>query len=285
VGRRLVVLVALCIAVAIPSGAAAPAPDDPFAGLGTWVDIWDGGVWSNPEAAVARMRAFGVRTLYLETSNYSQKVALSEPALLGRFVDAAHANGVTIVAWYLPSLVNVSRDLHRALAAVRFRSPAGQGFDAFALDIEASVVKPVPLRNARLHTLSTKLRTAVGPDYQLGAIVPSPRGMELKPAYWPDFPYEDLARMFDAFLPMGYFTYRFHTPAPTAAYTRANVDLIREGAGDETVPVHAVGGLAASSTPAQLRAFVRAAREEGVVGFSLYDYASTPARFWPSLAG
>lgn len=280
-GLRLALCALLTATVLVPAGGAAPA--DPYDGLGTWVDIWDTAVWRNPEAAVARMHAFGVRTLYVETSNYSQALALRDPKGLGRLLEAAHAEGMQVVAWYLPSLANVARDLSRALAAVRFESPGGQTFDSFALDVEASVVKKVPLRNARLHTLATRLRAAVGLDYELGAIIPSPRGMELKPAYWPGFPYADLAQTFDVFLPMGYFTYRFKAAAPAAAYTRANVELVRAAAPD--VPVHAVGGIASHATLAQVRAFVAAARAEGAVGLSLYDYATTPARFWPVLAG
>ena len=63
-------------------------------------------------------------------------------------------------------------------------------------------------RSVRLLGLSSALRKAVGPDYPLGAIIPSPRGMQLRPDYWPRFPYEGLARTYDVFMPMGYFTYR-----------------------------------------------------------------------------
>jgi hypothetical protein len=203
------------------------------------------------------------------------------PAFVGRFVEAAHANGMKIVGWYLPSLLNVNRDLRRSLAAVRFRSPSGQRFDSFGLDIEASVVKSVPLRTARLISLSERLRAAVGESYQLGAIIPSPRGMELKPKYWPGFPYEELGGLYDTFVPMGYFTYRFKAALPAANYTRKNVELIQEAVPDAAV--HVAGGLAASATPAQVRAFVAAAHEAGAVGLSLYDFASTPARSWPAL--
>jgi hypothetical protein len=282
VGLRILLCAGLCALLAVPAGAA-PGTTDPYAGLGTWVDVWDTGVWRSPEASVARMRALGVRTLFLQTSNYSQTVDMRAPAVVGRFVEAAHANGMRIVAWYLPSFLNVARDLRRSLAAVRFRSPGGQRFDSFALDIEASVVKSVPLRNTRLATLSARLRAAVGDAYEFGAIIPSPRGMELKPKYWPGFPYASLASTFDVFVPMGYFTYRFAKPAPTATYTRANIELIRAAVGDEGVRVHVAGGLAAAASLAQVRAFVTTARENGAIGLSLYDFASTPARSWPAL--
>ena len=283
-GLARVLLVAASLCLAVPAGAAGPRDTSAYQGLGTWVDIWDGAQWAKPEAAVARMRDLGVTTLYLETSNYSQAVDLLRPAALGRFVDAAHANGLRIVAWYLPSFANVARDLRRSLAAVRFRSPKGEAFDSFALDIEAKVVPSAAKRSVRLLGLSRALRKAVGPDYPLGAIIPAPRGMDLNPKYWPGFPYEGLAKTYDVFMPMGYFTYRTKTGPATRAYTQANVELLRARAGDDGLAVHLVGGLAGSATVAQVRAFATAAADEGALGASLYDYATTSAAQWRALS-
>jgi hypothetical protein len=277
------VLAALCLAV--PAGGAQIGPDtSSYQGLGTWVDLWDGTVWAKPEAAVARMCDLGVTTVYLETSNYSQKVDLVRPTDLGRFVDAAHANGLRVVAWYLPSFRNLTRDLRRSLAAVRFRSAQGESFDSFALDIEAKVVASAAKRSARLLALSARLRAAVGNRYPLGAIIPPPRGMDLNPKYWPGFPYEGLTESYDVFLPMGYFTYRVKTAAGSRTYTAANVELLRARAGDEGLQVHAVGGLAAAATVGEVRAFAAAAAEQGALGASLYDYATTSPRQWQALA-
>jgi len=281
---RVLLAAAAALCLAVPAGGAPPRDTSAYQGLGTWVDIWDGAQWAKPEAAVARMRDLGVTTLYLETSNYSQAVDLLRPAALGRFVDAAHANGLRIVAWYLPSFANVARDLRRSLAAVRFRSPKGEAFDSFALDIEAKVVPSAAKRSVRLLGLSRALRKAVGPDYPLGAIIPAPRGMDLNPKYWPGFPYEGLAKTYDVFMPMGYFTYRTKTGAATRAYTEANAELLRARAGDEGLAVHLVGGLAGSDTVATVRAFAAAAAEEGALGASLYDYATTSAAQWRVLS-
>ena len=42
-----------------------------YQGMGVWVDIYDPS-WAHPREAVRRMAARGVRTLYLETSNYNR---------------------------------------------------------------------------------------------------------------------------------------------------------------------------------------------------------------------
>ncbi len=276
-------VLALCLAV--PAGGAATGPDaTAYAGLGTWVDLWDTAIWKNPEVAVDRMSARGVTALYLETSNYSRTVDVMRPAVLGRFVEAAHAAGLRVVAWYLPSFANVARDLRRSLAAIRFRSAHGEAFDSFALDIESSVVKPATRRTGRVLALAERLRAAAGDAYTLGAIIPAPRGMDLNPRYWPEFPYVQLREWFDVFLPMGYFTYRFKSAAASGAYTEANIELLRERAGDETLAVHVVGGLARAATVGQVRAFATAALEAGATGGSLYDYADTKPTQWPALA-
>jgi hypothetical protein len=226
----------------------------------------------------------GVRTLFLETSNSYQPTDLVRPGELRRVVDAAHAVGLRVVAWYLPTLLYPRRDLRRALAALRFSTPSGGHFDSFALDIEASDVRTVTLRNERLVALSRALRRAVGPGYVLGAIVPSGVGMEHHPRYWPGFPYATLRQSFDVFLPMAYFTYRVKGRAASAAYVMRSVALLRAGAGAD-VPVHVIGGVAAFASTADVLGFVDAAARCGPVGYSLYDFPTTSSAAWATMAG
>jgi hypothetical protein len=195
------VLAAVLVAPATGASVSSRRPTA-YAGLGTWIDIFETADWAHPKRDVEAMARDGVRTLYLQTGNYEQRADLVRPRALGRFVDAAHAAGLRVVAWYLPAFLYPAQDLRRALAAIRFRSSTGQRFDAFALDIEASLVRGVPLRSQRLLRLSARLRAATGPGYALGAIIPSPVGMRRHPAYWPRFPYRQLAGDYDVFLPM-----------------------------------------------------------------------------------
>jgi hypothetical protein len=262
--------------VATPSLAA-------YRGLGTWVDIFDTSSWAHPETVVSKMKARGVRTLYLETGNYSQKVDIVRPAGQSRFIDAAHALGMKVVAWYLPSFAAPKKDLRRSLSAINYRTPSGGKFDSFALDIEASVVKSVPLRNRRLLTLSSQIRDTAGSSYPLGAIIPSPRGMQLVKGYWENFPYADLGLTYDVFLPMGYFSYRPTDLGGAYGYTVRNISLIRRGTGNPQVAIHAIGGVGDNVSAAQVNAFVRATRDCGIPGASLYDYVTTAAGGWKYL--
>lgn len=283
----LLVLVALTAAAALPQAAAAgKAPIRAYRGLGTWVDIYDAEAWNNPAAAAADMKSHGVRTLYLETANYHRPAA---PQTMFRRTDVAgliresHRRGIKVVAWYLPGLKDLSLDYKRSVAAIRYRTPDGQKFDSFALDIEASIVKDVKIRNRRLLSLSKRLRRKVGSRYPLGAITPSPAGMAMHTGYWPGFPYRDLARIYDVFMPMGYYTY--HGAGYGNAYrdTRNNIRIIREQTGRSSVPIHVIGGEGAKSSAGETQAYVRVLRESGAIGGGMYDWATTKDSTWRAL--
>ncbi len=107
-----------------------------YRGLGTWIDIYDV-AWKYPGTAVRRIQARDVGTLYLETSNFSRGRMMVFPDGVRRFLDAAHRNGIAVVAWYLPGLRDLPLDVHRSLGAIRYRTPGGNSFDSFALDIES----------------------------------------------------------------------------------------------------------------------------------------------------
>jgi hypothetical protein len=271
---------------AASGGAAGPVHQrTAYAGLGTWLDIYATRYWVHPQREVAAMARNGIRTLYLQTGNYEQRADLVRPRELGRFVDAAHAAGIRVVAWYLPSFLYPAQDTRRALAAIRFRSAKGERFDSFALDIEASLVKSVPLRSRRLLRLSARLRRAVGHSYSLGAIIPSPVGIRRHPHYWPHFPYRGLARFYNVFLPMAYATDRhIHGIEATRAYDVADVAIIRARTRKPLVPIHLIGGLANAMGPNEIAGFMAAVGDCAPLGYSLYAYSVTRRTTWRTLA-
>jgi hypothetical protein len=277
-------IAALLLAATIASsgGASSARHRSPFSGLGTWVDVYSA-EWANPEAAVAEMAQHGVRTLYLQTGNYNHAEPVFRPNDAGRFIDAAHAAGLRVVAWYLPSLLSVKTATAHARAAIRFRSVKGEHFDGFALDIEATSVKSLKLRDHRLLALSARLHHAVPRTYPLGAITPSPVGMS--PGYWPEIPYSALTRYYKAFLPMAYSTLvGIHGKTKTAAYLSATVSDIRAASGKPSFPVHLIGGLTGSMRAKATAGFVRAVERTKPFGFSLYAFGQTTPPAWRALA-
>lgn len=280
----LLVVVVLSVLLGAPSAGAAPPSRDlaAYTGLGTWLDIYASkSAWRHPERQVAAMARDGARTLYLQTGNYKQSVDVVRRRAQGRFIDAAHAAGMRVVAWYLPSFSRAGQDERRALAAIDFQSPSGESFDGFALDIEATLVRPLRLRNQRLLQLSSRLRAAVGPSYALGAITPSPIGMS--PSYWPGIPYRALARSFDVFLPMAYSTYRVHGSRATLAYLSATVGAVRAASGNPDVPIHLIGGLSGGMGAGETAGFMRAVARCAPLGFSLYAFPRTSRAAWTAL--
>ena len=286
----LIVLIGLASAALAPppaSAAAGSASIAAYRGLGTWVDMYDASAWNDPAAAVEDMASHGVRTLFVETANYHnpQSASLLKPAALAVFIQQCHARQIKIVAWYLPGFKDLDKDYERSMAAIDYRTPDGQKFDSFALDIEDSTVKPASTRSARLKTLSAKIRAAVGKSYPLGGITPSPAGMKINSSYWPDFPYKDVAAVYDVIVAMGYYTY--HGDGYNHAYneTLENVRIVREETGRPTIPIHIIAGLGDKSSGSETTAFVRALRETGCLGGSMYDWATTDDADWRPLAG
>src|SRR5438093_8128958 len=108
------------------------------------------------------MAAHGVRVLYLESSRHNDPHDIAYPQALGAALDIAKGLGMRVVAWYPPDFSNVSYDLRRSLAAIQFRSPEGNRFDAFGADIEFSAVKNPDERNRRVAIYSRDLRRIAG---------------------------------------------------------------------------------------------------------------------------
>jgi hypothetical protein len=279
--------VALVAGLLMPAAPArtgvAPPSLEAYRGLATWVDLFEARAWRRPGRAVADMAARGVRTLFLETSNYSQRRTVVNRPAVGRFIEAAHDRDMAVVAWYLPGFVDPGRDLRRSMAAIRFRTPNGERFDSFALDIEASVVDPPSRRTRRLLSLSRRIRTRAGAGYTLGAIIPSPVGIKLAGDYWPGFPYPKLDAIYDVFVPMGYFTYHVNGATKVHDETAENIRMLRAATGNPGVPVHLIGGIADKASASETREFVRAIREHGVLGASLYNWSLTRERHWAEL--
>ncbi len=285
--RVLIAVLAVSVAVACGGASSAPAAKSAdssvFGGLGTWVDIYDGGVYAAPEATAARIAARGVGTVWVETANYRASTDVVKPAELGRFVEALHARGVKVVAWYLPGHVDPARDTRRSIAMLTFRTPGGQAFDGVSLNIEGTALRDVALRSRRAVALARRVRREAG-STPLAVIPFNPRGLERRPSTWPRFPWVELAEVADAFAPMVYTGGAFKGFDATYGYVTRAIRLLRFQAGDPDVAIHVAGGVADRLGPEELAGFAAAVSDDGgTIGVSLYDWATTPAGHWRAL--
>ena len=273
------------------------ATEGPFRGLGAWVDVYDyapafldkGALPTVTPASVADMAALGVRTLYLQAAqdDTRSKGNVVDRRPLARFLAAGRKHDVRIVAWYLPKFDDLEADLRRVRALAEFSS-GGDEFDGLALDIEwTGSVADAAVRSQRLIELSKRARDLVG-GMPLGAIVLEPVLLEVvNPEYWPAFPWRKIRDDYDAWLPMTYWTNRNTKSGYREGfrYTDENIRRLRANLGRPAAVVHPVGGIADAVSAADVAGFVRAARRQHAVGWSVYDYATTTSGLWPRLRG
>jgi hypothetical protein len=199
---------------------------------------------------------------------------------LARFVDALHASGVNVVAWYLPGHVNVALDNRRALAMLAFRTPSSGAFDGVALDIESTKIANVALRSRRAVALAQRVRQAAA-DMPFAIIPFNPRGLELHPHTWLRFPWAQLAATSDAFAPMFYTGSSMKGFDATYGYVTRALRLLRTDMARPDVPIHVVGGVANRLGPDELAGFAAALTDDGnTIGVSLYDWTTTTPADW-----
>jgi len=266
--------------------AAGPWTLEPHEGLAAWVDAFD---WSEAlggetpvvdEHDVVAMADLGIQTVYIQTSHLGvpDQVVL-EQERLETLVDAAHDNGMSVVAWYLPTLADVDADLERLLAS------AALDVDGLAVDIESTVIDDPAERNARLLELSTALRDEL-PDRVIGAITPSAVHLQVvNPDYWPDFPWTEVAETYDLILPMTYWSIRLPEWRDGNRYVGENIDRIQAATGGSDIPIHIIGGIADGATVEQVQGMLEAIESrDGVIGASLYDWATSSPQQWAALA-
>ena len=254
----------------------------PFKGMGAWVDVFE---WAPsylspsktavtlPPTAVDRMAAEGVQVLYLQASRFNNPTGgdIVDPEVLAQWIQRAEANSIKVVAWYLPTLTDPDADLRRIKAIGRLPGIAGLG-----VDIESTAVKDPAVRSARMVELSKAVRAAF-PDKPIsGIVLPAVDTDVVNLSYWPGFPWKQIKGIYDVWQPMGYWTNRTTKSGYRDAerYTRENVERLRAHLGDPDAVVHPIGGIMNKATPADVTGYLKAVRETGCVGASLYNWST-----------
>jgi hypothetical protein len=112
-------------------------------------------------------------------------------------------------------------------------------------------------------------------------IVIPPTTLEKDTQRWPNFPWAELAKSYQLFMPMNYWTAHGKDPATATDLTKRNIEKTRKLTGK---PVHIIGGLGDSADPKQVAAYVKACIESGSLGGGLYDYTTTRTDVWTELS-
>jgi hypothetical protein len=302
VHRLAALIVTLALAVPAWIGTAGAAPSalnrndiGAYRGLGTWVDVYEyvpalQGKGKKPPltpSAIDDMKRRGVKTLYLQAAQDDARIpgATVKPKLLGEFLERAHDADIRVVAWYLPHFDDIKADLRHIRGLLDFRSD-GERFDGLALDIEfRGDLADDTARSAAVVDLSKRVRD-LAPNRPIGAIVLEPVLLEVVNAnFWPDFPWRKIADLYDVWLPMAYWTNRNNDSGYRDGfrYTDENVRRLRANLGKAEAPVHVIGGLGDAATNQDYDGFVRAARAQRAIGWSIYNYGVTARTAWSRL--
>jgi len=274
-------------APAVPAARSQPAASrHPFNGLGTWVDMYawtetfSGGHPRFGPADIDTMAADGVQTLFIQAASQTGPAAVLEPARLRPLLDRAHRRRLEVVVWYLPGLADPADDL------ARLRAVAALPADGVGVDIESRNIVDVAQRNAALVSLSQQLRPIVG-NRPVGAIVLAPSLLEVvNPGFWPAFPWRAIASLYDAWLPMAYWTGRLAGSGfrDGYAYTVDSVRRLRADLGLVSPRIHPIGGNAIDGIElGQVDRFVAGVQASGTTGGSLYEWTATDPAAWGHL--
>jgi hypothetical protein len=256
-----------------------------FRGFGAWIDVYD---WSSEftkgkptvgPADVDRMADFGVQTLYVQAAKQASPNDVVDVSLLRPIISRAHARGLRVIAWYVPTLEDTAKDLRKLLAITAL------DVEGVGVDIESRAVSVAGERSRRLVDLSIALRQHL-PGVALSAIVMPAVQMEvINPKFWPGFPYREIAPAYDAWMPMSYWTSRTQASGYRDAYryTAENIDRLRAALGQPDAAIHPIGGIGDTTSVTDLDGFQRAATERGALGGSIYDYRTTRDEHWSHL--
>ena len=175
--RSVVFVVAAAVAAAAVAGGLITRSNadernvDAFRGLGAWIDVYDyvpafqrgTGPPAVTSATVDDLSALGARTIYLQAAIDDSRASglMVDRDRVASLLQRAHDDGVNVVAWYYPQLVDPARDRRRLDALLAFRTH-GERFDGIALDIESRQVPDVTERNRRLVNLARQVRSRAG---------------------------------------------------------------------------------------------------------------------------
>ncbi len=237
-------------------------------GKGIWVTNWPTTEVDVP-AVVARAKRAGLRSIWVRTGGSKQ--GYYGDTVLPRLVPAAHAAGLSVIAWDFPYLSDPVADAQRARAAL------ATGIDAFAPDIETHY-EGTYATDRRVRLYLSLVRSYAG-DRVIAATVPRPT-----PKRRASYPYTAFQPYADVFAPMIYWSCN----EPGLLVRQSLTEL------GKVLPVHPVGqgydmgregGRRGLPTYQETLRFLDYARRGGAVGASLWTIEKVGATQWTALSG
>lgn len=241
-------------------------------GKGMWLTTWADSHLDVNEV-VAKAKAAGLHNLWVRTGGSYQ--GYYGDRLLAALLPAAHAAGISVVAWDFPTLSDPVADAERARQALSFRV-AGQRLDAFAPDIETTA-EGVYQTTRRMTLYLSLVREAAG-NRPVVSTVPRPTDHNMK-----TYPYAAQAPYVDAFAPMVYWSCQEPGLLAKTAVDRLSrwrpVNVV-----GQSYDMGPEGGRHGLPSGAEIWRYLDVTKRTGGIGASLYLYSQTGPAQWAALA-
>lgn len=247
----------------------------------------------DPAAVVARAKSAGITHIELRMARgtFFEGATPLARAWLDDLIDDASTAGIALVAWQVPRRAS-SDDAAQAVATARYRTPAGNGFAALALDVEDGENYMGDAADARQRMVDEMrtVREAVGPSYLLVATVMSPAL-----THWTNarYPYSRIAPYASVLQPMEYWHHfslssgHAYTQDEVTGACASSVSLTRSLAGLD-LPVDVAGqsgdlGTTGPPSPDEIGWCLNGARSAGAIGGTFFDWRATGDDAWAEL--
>lgn len=260
--------------VPLVAEAALPAPVPPGPKAAGLSAVAGKGVWTtnfakdrlDVDAVVARAEAAGLRNVWVRTGG---RTGYYGDRVLPELVPAAHAAGLTVIAWDFPYLSDPVADARRAAQAF------ADGADAFAPDVETSA-EGTFATDRRVRLYLSLVRRAAG-NRPVAATVPRPTPKRLA-----SFPYAAFAPYADLFVPMVYWSCNEPGRLVVQSLQRLGTLLPVAPVG-QAYDMGEEGGRRGLPTREETLRFLDVAKRGGAVGASLWTFEQTGPEQWAAL--
>jgi hypothetical protein len=239
-----------------------------------WIWQWNQTDGGNAPAVVHRAVSEGLHQLWVRVGD--SKNGFYGAGELDAIVPAAHAAGLSVIAWGFPYLYDPVGDAGWTARILAWRGPHGESVDGYSADLERPS-EGVDLTAQRAAVYLEEVRRAAGNRLLVATVYPP------LDAYWfGSYPYTVIARYVDAFAPMVYWGCT--DPGQDVAVAVHRLSTLR--------PVHVigqafnfadVGGRSASPSPAEITEFIDAARADHALGASLWVWQSATPQEWAAV--
>jgi hypothetical protein len=256
--------------------AAAPgeAPLSAITGKGLWVWQYHATENGNAVAIVDRAVRTGLNQVWVRVGDSQDGFYGADE--LSQIVPAAHARGLSVVAWGFPYLYDPVGDAGWSNAILDWRSPSGDRVDGFSPDIETAS-EGVALSAQRVAVYLSNVRPHRDGRPVVATVYPPTDHWMVA------YPYATMAPYVDAYAPMVYWECR--DPGSAADEAVSRLAAMR--------PVHVigqafsfgdVGGRVVQPGTAELDRFMGISRRDGAIGASFWVWQDLTGEEWNALS-